>query len=197
MPEPESPNETPTATGGTDRRRLLRWFGIGAMTAGLVAGYGAFAAVFGRFLYPARPGRRGWLYVTRTGDLAPGDSLPYQLPDGQPITLLRRGEGAGAEDFLALSSTCPHLGCQVHWQPQNERFFCPCHNGVFTPDGIAVSGPPADAGQSLPPYPLKVENGLVFLQVPLDHIADQPRAGSPPAEDCRGCPPPEPGTRRA
>ena len=47
--------------------------------------------------------------------------------------------------FEAYSSTCPHLGCRVHWESEEGNFFCPCHRGVFDERGVGVSGPPADA----------------------------------------------------
>ena len=107
-----------------------------------------------------------------------------------------------AEAFAALSSVCPHLGCQVHWQPQNDRFFCPCHNGVFAPDGTGIGGPPGDAGQSLPRYPLKLENGLLFIEVDRSEIAMGPgRVLEPPAVPGPGhdpcLSPCDCGTRRA
>ena len=70
-----------------------------------------------------------------------------------------------ADAFIALSSTCPHLGCQVHWEPQNDRYLCPCHNGTFAPAGTPTGGPPFEANQSLPHYPLRVEGGLLFVEV--------------------------------
>jgi len=72
----------------------------------------------------------------------------------------------------ALSSTCPHLGCQVRWEAQNDRFFCPCHNGVFDQSGVATAGPPGEAGQSLPKYELKVEDGLLHIAVPPPQFAE-------------------------
>ena len=115
-----------------------------------------------------------WVMIQMVIDLAGvqnGESLIYRLPNGSPVNITRVGEEGATEDFLALSSTCPHLGCQVHWESQNNRFFCPCHNGVFSPDGVGIGGPPGDAGQSLPKYPLKVENNLLFIEVPLDQMA--------------------------
>ena len=94
----------------------------------------------------------------------------YRSPAGESVTIARRGTGGTAEDFVALSSTCPHLGCQVHWEPQNTRFFCPCHNGVFDPTGRAVSGPPAEAGHSLPRYALEVRDGLIYIPVPTEEL---------------------------
>lgn len=156
---------------GPDRRSFLsRSFGF-MMFGALAASYGTFAAFAGRFLYPARGSRQSWLLVKPTREISTNDSIDYKTPAGAPVTITRRGRTGTSEDFLALSSTCPHLGCKVSWEPQNNRFFCPCHNGVFDPDGVATHGPPAEAHQSLPQYPLKVENGLLYIQVPTEYLA--------------------------
>jgi cytochrome b6-f complex iron-sulfur subunit len=131
-----------------------------------------FAHVAGRFLYPARPASRRWTFVAEVSRLKPGESLIYRMPAGASVAVARVGQTGTAEDFLALGSTCPHLGCQVHWEAQNNRFFCPCHNGVFEPSGRAIGGPPGEAGQSLPRYPLKVEKGLLYIEVPADAVAE-------------------------
>jgi Rieske Fe-S protein len=138
------------------------------MVGGLVGGYGACGLVGARYLYPAGDRPRSWQYVTEVRRMKPGDSMTYTAPSGEKVAIARMGESGEAEDFIALSSSCPHLGCQVHWEPQNDRFFCPCHNGVFSPEGAAVSGPPADAQTNLPEFALKVENGLLFIDLPMD-----------------------------
>jgi nitrite reductase/ring-hydroxylating ferredoxin subunit len=151
------------------------------MAAGLAGAYGAFAVMLGRFVYPSGERNRAWLFVCQVAQLIQGQALDFASPSGQRIVVARQGAGTTAEDFLALSSTCPHLGCQVHWEAQNDRFFCPCHNGVFNRDGVATSGPPAAAGQSLTRFPLKVENGLLFLEAPLVSVAsDQPATAAQP-----------------
>jgi Rieske Fe-S protein len=149
----------------------LKWVPSLALGGGLTAAYGTFAGFLGRFLYPAREEDKGWLFVRETQAMGEGESLSYRLPSGSPVSITRRGGSGGAEDFIALSSTCPHLGCQVHWEPQNSRYFCPCHNGIFTPEGKAIGGPPGDAGQFLPQFPLRVKDGLLFIQVPLQVAA--------------------------
>lgn len=136
------------------------------MGAGLAAGYGGFALVAGRFLYPARPPATVRQFVARADDLGVGDSLLYRAPSGESINVTRQGPRTAARDFAALSSTCPHLGCRVHWEPRNARYFCPCHRGAFDAAGVGTDGPPAEAGQSLPRYPLEVRGGLVFIEVP-------------------------------
>ena len=165
------------------RRSALTWMSTAAMGGALVAAYGTLAAFIGRFFYPARPAARGWMFVEKIADIAPGDSFVFRLPSGTGVNVVRRGSGGDARDFLALSSTCPHLGCQVHWEQQNARYFCPCHNGVFGPGGQATGGPPGDAGQSLLQYPLKDEGGILFIEVPVEKIAQGPgridRTGSP------------------
>ena len=176
--EIESGTESGTEVGES-RRESLGWLGRIGLAAGLTAAYGTLAAYMGRFLFPARPPAKGWMFVTQADEVHEGDALLYRTPAGRTVNITRQGDGpsggdAGAGGFLALSSTCPHLGCQVHWQPQNDRFFCPCHNGIFTPQGKAIGGPPGEAGQSLPRYALKVEQGLLYIEVALEELAMGP-----------------------
>ncbi len=167
-------------------RRAISAMGL-AMVGGLAAGYGAFAWICGRFLYPARATQKAWLLVAPAGELPVGQSLRYRTPAGATINVVRRGGGQTADDFMALSSVCPHLGCQVHWEPHNNRYFCPCHNGTFDPDGNGTGGPPGDAGQSLPRYPLKVERGLLYIEVPAAVLASAGRVRLQPM-DPQECP---------
>ena len=187
----DTPGASPAAGSGGNRRGLLAsaWF----MAGGLVAGYGACAAMGVRYLYPASSSRKAWLFVARTSELAEGGALSFKAPTGARIAIARQGSAGTVDDFVALSSTCPHLGCQVHWEPQNDRFFCPCHNGVFDPGGAPVSGPPADSNQSLPRYPLKVQDGSLFIEVPIERLGGKvarlervtpPQAGGPGLDPC-------------
>ena len=159
----------------TDRRQFLAGGTIAAtaMAGGLVAGYGMFLRCAGQYLYPSGEGSE-WMFVTETAGLAPGQAKTFQSPTGVSVVVTRRGqstsESPAAEDFIALSSVCPHLGCRVHWEPQNKRFFCPCHLGAFDPEGKPTAGPPLAANQSLPEYPLKVEGGLLYIFMPAQSI---------------------------
>jgi nitrite reductase/ring-hydroxylating ferredoxin subunit len=157
----ESSAATPIA-----RREFMGWSSI-AMGCGLAAGYGTLGAMALGYLYPARDRPKAWVFVADLARLRVGDALSMQDPLGAKIVIARQAASGEAEDFVALSSTCPHLGCQVHWQAHENRFLCPCHNGVFDARGKAVSGPPAAAGQSLAHYPLKVSGGLLFIEVPV------------------------------
>ncbi|HQX48477.1 MAG TPA: Rieske (2Fe-2S) protein [Planctomycetaceae bacterium] len=162
------------AADGEPRRRFLTTASGSAMAAGLLGAYGTFGYMLGEFVYPASGSVRGWLFVCTTETLAPGEAMDFTSPAGAKVVVARQGAGTSAEDFLALSSVCPHLGCRVHWESQDDRFFCPCHNGAFDREGKPISGPPQAANQSLVRFPLKVENGLLFLEVPLESLASCP-----------------------
>lgn len=179
------PDEEADRTGeGIDRRSFIVSAASIAAAGGVAASYGYLGTFLGRFVYPAQDAPRAWVFVREVSRFPRGDSIAFRTPAGAPVAIARRGDAGGAEDFIALSSTCPHLGCQVHWEPQHGRFFCPCHNGTFDPEGKATGGPPFDAGQSLPRYPLKVEKGLLYIEVPLPDSGGTAAAPSCPG-DCR------------
>jgi len=46
-----------------------------------------------------------------------------------------------SQGFYALQAVCPHLGCQPHWQTQQQHFFCPCHGSRFSEQGELQQGP--------------------------------------------------------
>lgn len=161
------------------------------MVGGLVAGYGTFAGIIGRFLFPSSDTRR-WQFVTDLQSIKPGQSLTFVSPSGERVVITRIAEVGTADDFIALSSVCPHLGCQVHWEPQNNRFFCPCHNGAFDPEGNPTEGPPKDANQHLPRYPLRIvqrhegEAGLLYIHVETERlVAENGRGGC--SGNCGDC----------
>lgn len=169
---PEGSVGSPEKPGGAEppRRVFLDKVTRAAMVTGLVAGYGSFGAMAARYLYPARPLARAWMFVKDLASFRSGDSLPFRTPSGASVVIARKGETGTVDDFFALSSTCPHLGCQVSWEGPKNRFFCPCHNGAFDATGKGIEGPPAAAGQSLSRYPLKIEGGLLFIEVPVEKL---------------------------
>jgi len=158
---------------GVERRTFLTGASGAAMVVGLTAGYGAFGTIAIRYLYPAGPSKKSWLFVADANQMRQGESLVFRAPGGATVAVARQGNAGAAEDFIALSSVCPHLGCQVHWEGPNDRFFCPCHNGTFDRAGKGTGGPPGDAGQSLARYPLRLEGNLLFIEVPTEGLAPE------------------------
>jgi Rieske Fe-S protein len=141
-----------------------------AMAGGLASGYGAFVIMAGRFLYPPPSSAGSWMFVARRSELEARHTFEYVTPAGLSIVITCHPAENGQTECLALSSICPHLGCRVQWQAHENRFFCPCHNGTFDPQGNPTGGPPAAAGQSLPRYRLRVEGDLLYIEVPTDGI---------------------------
>lgn len=173
MPEEHSESSTVGSIEPTERRSFLGFLSFGVMSSGLAAGYGMFAAHLARFLFPAGKGTKAWQFVSTIQSMRLGESLDFQTPAGARVVIARQSEGDAPDNFIALSSICPHLGCAVHWEAQNDRFFCPCHNGAFDAAGKPISGPPADANQELSRYSLKVENGLLYIEVPTESVGQR------------------------
>ena len=133
------------------------------MGIGLVVSYGTLAAQVLAFLFPrgvGRPTRK--LFVGPVDRFQVGAATSIRDLEGNEVLVKR-----GSSGLRAFSSVCPHLGCRVRWEEDEQQFFCPCHRGVFDADGVATDGPPADANQSLVAAPLIVdeENGVVYLEV--------------------------------
>ena len=43
-----------------------------------------------------------------------------------------------------LSRTCPHAGCNVDYDNNQQKFVCPCHGSKFDLDGTVITGPAND-----------------------------------------------------
>jgi Rieske Fe-S protein len=78
------------------------------------------------------------------------------------------GQTQPGNNVIAISAACTHMGCIVQWQNSDRRFHCPCHNGMFTQNGL-----PDDSSQirylaALPRIRVKVdnENGNIYVEVP-------------------------------
>jgi Rieske Fe-S protein len=64
---------------------------------------------------------------------------------GEPAELVRTPRGIEARSLL-----CSHFGCRVEWQPERERYHCPCHQGEFDRDGRPLAGPPTQPLRAIP-----------------------------------------------
>lgn len=66
-------------------------------------------------------------------------------------------------DILALSPVCTHLGCTVNWEGggNENRYFCPCHYGLYYKNGLNVPHTPPP--KPLEKYEVKIEGNDVLL----------------------------------
>ena len=63
-------------------------------------------------------------------------------------------------EVVAISETCPHLGCRVPWCESSGQFECPCHGSIFNRKGEAREGP---TPRSMSQYPVEIVDGLVIV----------------------------------
>ncbi len=93
-----------------------------------------------------------------------GDFLPVgeatALSDERPISLPVIGEKVDAwtrapevqlgtvwlqkgedDEVMAMTAECPHLGCKIGYDREQDHFVCPCHDSSFGLDGSVNDGP--------------------------------------------------------
>jgi menaquinol-cytochrome c reductase iron-sulfur subunit len=75
-----------------------------------------------------------------------------EVISAQSVYVTKTADG----QLAVLSAICPHLGCSVSWQANQDKFICPCHGGVFSPDGKNIGGPPP---RPMDPLPMQVKDG--------------------------------------
>lgn len=164
----DASNSSPSADSvqdAPDRRGFMAVSSTLAMGSGVAASYGTLAVMAGQYLYPHSEDL-SWQFVCTIDKLKMGEAFDFVTTTGMKVVVTRQGEGDSIDNFVALSSICPHLGCQVHWESQNDRFFCPCHNGAFDKEGNPTAGPPLKENQQLLRFPLKVDGRMLFVQAP-------------------------------
>jgi menaquinol-cytochrome c reductase iron-sulfur subunit len=147
------------------RRRFLARLSI-ALSGAIAAVAGV--PVVGFLVSPRlRKAPRAWRPVGAVDGFAVGETVSVVFEDASPLpwagvtarsaAWLRRDDPG---HFTAFSVHCTHLGCPVRWVADAQLFLCPCHGGVYYPDGSRAAGPPP---KPLPQYPVRVRNGQVEI----------------------------------
>ena len=57
--------------------------------------------------------------------------------DGHKYACYRDEEGK----LHKISARCPHLGCELSWNPDEKSWDCPCHGSRFDVDGKLLDNP--------------------------------------------------------
>ncbi|MBI3245492.1 MAG: ubiquinol-cytochrome c reductase iron-sulfur subunit [Deltaproteobacteria bacterium] len=149
-----------------NRRTLL-----GRLIAGLAALGGLLLGVplIGALIAPAFTRRETpWIEVGPLDAFPIGD--PRQLDciskerDGWIEQSVRRSVWvvrSDAETLTVFNPKCTHLSCAYRWEADKQRFFCPCHGGIFDITGKVTGGPPP---RPLDTLPVKVEGGTLYIR---------------------------------
>jgi cytochrome b6-f complex iron-sulfur subunit len=131
---------------------LFCWLGVGTAVS-------TTGAIVFRYLIPRDVGPRARrVYVGRADELDAKEPRLISDLQGRPVAVF----GPASSPF-ALSLTCTHLGCGVHWEEKEQTFLCPCHGGRFSAAGTVLSGPPP---APLTRYATVVEHGAVYVDLP-------------------------------
>ena len=69
------------------------------------------------------------------GKLAPGHGGAVFL-DGEKVGVYKDEDGT----LHPVDIRCPHLGCQLEWNPDEKSWDCPCHGSRFDRFGALISG---------------------------------------------------------
>ncbi len=87
------------------------------------------------------------------------DSFPTgtvtEFKDGR-FYLVRSYDGG----FLAVYRRCPHLGCIVNWEAEEEQFYCPCHASSFDIHGNFENAP---VSRALDTFNIQIENDTILV----------------------------------
>jgi menaquinol-cytochrome c reductase iron-sulfur subunit len=118
---------------------------------------------------------RTWRSIGKVTDFEIGQTVQVTFLDASPLpwtgvtartaAWLRRDN---ADQFTAFSVNCTHLGCPVRWLQDADLFMCPCHGGVYYPNGAVAAGPPP---KPLFKYPVRLQDGEVEIltsPIPID-----------------------------
>ena len=78
--------------------------------------------------------------------LTGGQAELAALPIGHGGIVDINGQKAGVYKdeqgrIYSVSTKCPHMGCQVVWNPDEKTWDCPCHGSRFDPCGHVIDAP--------------------------------------------------------
>jgi menaquinol-cytochrome c reductase iron-sulfur subunit len=71
-----------------------------------------------------------------------GKTTVYVRKRNPAVDTEKLPKGFEAEQFVAISTRCMHMGCPVRYVDAAQRFICPCHGGVYNFRGEVDGGPP-------------------------------------------------------
>ncbi|MBI2854529.1 MAG: ubiquinol-cytochrome c reductase iron-sulfur subunit [Chloroflexi bacterium] len=149
---------------------------------------GAIAAILGYpvvryFIFPAVKGEEAKAFT----QIARVSQLPVSVPtfvtyeerikDGWVVTTKSLGAWVVVKNetsVVAFDPHCTHLGCAYYWNPDRNRFLCPCHAGVFDIDGNVISGPPP---RPLDRLELRVDGGNILVGKTITSNSGQQKNG--------------------
>lgn len=154
-------------------------FTVGVQAVGAIAGAAVLLPTVGFAVAPLfEQEDEPWQAVGATSDFSPDTYRPVVITavqgigeTGKTTAYVRRGNPTvtqgqskyppeSANEFIAISTRCAHLGCPVNFVQAAGNFICPCHGGVYGFLGERIGGPPV---RPLDRFQTRVSNGQVEI----------------------------------
>ncbi|GAC1491200.1 MAG: menaquinol-cytochrome c reductase iron-sulfur subunit [Candidatus Limnocylindrales bacterium] len=133
-----------------DRRTLLTRVTLGA--SGVMAALVGIPIIGYLFAPLFKPESTEYVPVGKLSEFAVGQTTRVKFKDPSPLAWagqtaetalwVRRRSADGDTMFQVFNVNCTHLGCPIDWRSEAKIFLCPCHGGVYYPDGRVAGGPP-------------------------------------------------------
>ena len=153
-----------------DNKISRRLFSIGILaTAGAsIIGFGTAAVRF--FIGDSfKAKKQNWIKLNEVSNLTTnevhkvvidfrGKDAWRRVEESKTVYVLSKD----GQNYTVLDATCTHLGCLVRWKEDNQHFSCPCHKGIFSKEGLVISGAPTRPLQQLE---IKIENDSLFVLI--------------------------------
>jgi Rieske Fe-S protein len=141
-----------TTDARVTRRGYLRILGV--LSGGLALGNVAVAA--GAFRRRTAGAADEVVIAEDASAIPVGGAVRFTYPtERDPAVLLRLDDDL----FVAYSTICTHLACEVLWRDEHDDLYCPCHEGHFSPrTGAPTAGPPI---RPLPEIRLAARDGAI------------------------------------
>ena len=140
--------------GKQSRREFLTKLGI---VGAVIIAIGMFIKNILAYIFPVKKEKTYHKYlVAKVGEIPKGKAKEIVISK-KPVFVVNLGDG-----YKVFSGVCTHLGCIVRWEEQKGRFYCPCHQGIFSKTGKVTGGPPP---RPLDEYEVEIDKNLVFIKV--------------------------------
>ncbi len=129
-----------------------------SILGGGVCACAAAAPAIDKIIETSQPMSKTTKSVATVDELAPGEYKLFTFPTEHDPAILVRLKGGS---YKAYSQRCTHLLCPVHFKPETESLYCPCHHGSFDAENGAVQfGPPR---LPLPQFQVEERNGQIWV----------------------------------
>ena len=124
--------------------------------AGIITGLITGQRKSASFFSPSAPRKNSFCGITANAAVSAAGlaaeylTLPFKavsdVPVGEGRTVMYKGKKVGVyreseSVFHAVSTKCPHLGCQLSWNKNEKTWDCPCHGSRFDIRGRLITNP--------------------------------------------------------